>query len=274
MTWWTLLKQFTNFTGMEHLLEIDTINVEGLEQDETFESVLNELDNSLGQYATVERPISLHFTRAQFYGSVGKIKELTSIIRRMGTLGNLIIRGNDIELSREIDNINYSFNERVYHLLEKRGHYACIYLNTNLNSSENIGDKGYPRICLKPPEGANESLGDWIILAMSSLEQYMQVIPGFQFFLEDVELWRRWGANGENLEDGLTENMPDFDKFRAQAIESYERGEGIGNLESKTDLLDKLGWQYFTDGIFQFHSTYWTPVERGQEYSNRTIIPR
>jgi hypothetical protein len=267
MTWWTLLKQYTHLENMEHLLGEDFTH-------DAWELALNELDNYLGQYATVERPMSLHFMRAQrpLAGRLGKIKELTSMIRRMGTSGNLIIRDNEIELSREIDNINYSFNERVYRLLEK--HYDCIYLNTNLNSDDNIVDKGYPRICLKPPEGANESLGDLIASGMSALETLMDALDNFQFFLEDVELWRRWGANGENLEGGLTENMPDYDDFRLAAT-LFERitlteGESI----PMNQLYDKIGYRYFTDGIFKFHSTYWTPITRGAEYSNRIVIPR
>jgi hypothetical protein len=51
--------------------------------------------------------------------------------------------------------------------------------------------------------------------------------------------------------------------------ESYTT-EGIPRI----NLIDYIGYRYFTDDIFKFHSTYWTPVERGAEYSNRIVIPR
>lgn len=275
MTWWTLLKQFTNLVYAERLLDIDERpEVKALELDDTFESLLHELDGHLGQYATVKQPMNCKLIPIHGVGeepikyAIDQLKQITSMIHRMGTSGgNLTINGLDLELSREIDNINYSFNERIHLLLQNQ--YDCIYLNTNLN-------RMLPRICLKPPEGASESLGNWIIPAISSLEQYMQVIPGFQFFLEDVELWRKWGTNGENLDDGmLTENMPDYDELWQHRFSRREKeGEGI----PMNQLKDRVGQFYFSsDDIFKFHSTYWTPVERGREYDTRAtkmVTPR
>jgi hypothetical protein len=271
MTWWALLKQFTNITGMEHLLAVEekfSSNLDDYlhgEEDETFESVLNELDNSLGQYATVEQPIDLGFmhyhqslaSKAQVFS---KIEILIGMIREMATVGSVIINDHDIELSREIDNINYSFNVRLNSILHKP--HGCIYLYANLSD-------GFPRICFKAPEGTSELLGNFMISGMSALEALMDTLDNFQFFLEDVELWRRWGANGENLEDGkLTENMPDYDKIKGRISISATKG-----IPSRF-LIDKVGNQYFRDGIFKFHSTYWSPVEGSREYYTRNVTPR